>query len=66
MLALVEVNKWTERNAEFVLFLDSKAFQSVSSSVFVGCFKVKKKKQASFNMFLLGLGENTHAKRDQS
>jgi len=35
MLALVEVNKQMERNAEFVLFLDSKAFREVSAVLFL-------------------------------
>lgn len=35
MLALVEVNKQTERNAEYVLFLGSKALRKVSAVLFL-------------------------------
>lgn len=65
MLALVEVNKQTERNASFVLFLDSKASCTVPAGLaFVSW--LEKEKQARFNMFLLGLSQSTHAKWDQN
>lgn len=62
-----------ERKAEFLLFLDSKAFHKVSAVLGLQAVgeknkkeKEKKKKQASLNLFFHGLSENTHAKGDQN